>query len=86
MLPWQACAWSYYGSCRKGYKIYFYPSITWEKKEQKEADNSFNCPIVISYPEVIKNNDVLRKKGILYLHPFLPYDNPKEMVKVIRRA
>ncbi|NMA02680.1 MAG: 2-hydroxyglutaryl-CoA dehydratase, partial [Clostridia bacterium] len=66
----------------KDIKFIFYPSITWEKKEQKEADNSFNCPIVISYPEVIKNNvDVLRKKGILYLHPFLPYDNPKEMVK-----
>lgn len=66
----------------KGLKFIFYPSITWEQREQKEADNHFNCPIVISYPEVIKNNiDVLREREISYLQPFLPYDNPKGMAK-----
>ena len=66
----------------KGVDFIFYPCLTHEEKEQKEADNHFNCPIVTSYPEVIKNNaDMLREKGILYLKPFLPYHNKKRMMK-----
>ena len=66
----------------KNIKFIFYPSVTLEKKEQKEADNHFNCPIVISYPEVIGNNiDILREEDILYMKPFLPYHDRKEMVR-----
>lgn len=66
----------------RGIDFIFYPSITYEQKEQLEADNYFNCPIVTSYPEVIKKNiDALREKDILYMNPFLPYDNQKRMVK-----
>lgn len=66
----------------KGIDFIFYPCITHEEKEQKEADNHFNCPIVTSYPEVIKNNvELLREKGILYMKPFLPYHNKKRMIE-----
>lgn len=66
----------------KGIDFIFYPSITHEQQEQKDADNHFNCPIVASYPEVIKNNiDALREKDILYMKPFLPYDNKKRIKK-----
>ncbi len=66
----------------KGYDFIFYPSITFERQEEQKADNCFNCPIVISYPEVIWNNvDLLRQKDILYLKPFLPYDSPKKLIK-----
>ena len=66
----------------KGIKFIFYPCITHEKQEQKDADNHYNCPIVTSYPEVIKNNiDVLREQNILYMKPFLPFDNEKKIVK-----
>jgi predicted CoA-substrate-specific enzyme activase len=65
----------------KGVEFIFYPCITHEQKEQKEADNHFNCPIVVSYPEVIKNNmDILREHNILYMKPFLPFDNKKKMI------
>lgn len=65
----------------KGVKFIFYPCISHEQKEDESADNHFNCPIVQSYPEVIKNNiDELREKGILYMKPFLPYDHRKRMV------
>ncbi|HPD01364.1 MAG TPA: acyl-CoA dehydratase activase-related protein, partial [Acetivibrio sp.] len=41
-----------------------------------------NCPMVTSYPEVIKNNmDSLREKGIVYLNPFLPVDNKKRLTE-----
>lgn len=60
----------------------FYPCIAHEQKEDDGADNHFNCPIVQSYPEVIKNNiDDLREKDILYMKPFLPYDNKNRMIK-----
>ncbi|MHB8064957.1 MAG: acyl-CoA dehydratase activase-related protein, partial [Ruminiclostridium sp.] len=66
----------------KNIKFIFYPSITHEKQEDKEADNHFNCPIVVSYPEVIKNNmDILREENILFMKPFLPFDNAKRLVE-----
>jgi len=65
----------------KGIKFIFYPSINHEQKEQKEADNNFNCPIVASYPEVVKNNiDALREENVLFMKPFLPYDNEERLV------
>ena len=66
----------------KGIKFIFYPCITHEPQEQKEADNHFNCPIVISYPEVIKNNmDVLRDRDVFFMKAFLPFANEKRLVK-----
>lgn len=65
---------------RKGIKFIFYPCIPFEKKEQKKADNHYNCPIVTSYSEVLlKNMDIIREKGIRFLNPFLPYFNKKAL-------
>lgn len=64
----------------KGIKNIFYPSIIHEKKERENADNHFNCPIVISYPEVIKNNvDRLREENINFIKPFLPLHHKKRL-------
>jgi len=66
----------------RGVGFIFYPCIVKEVREQKKADNHFNCPIVSSYPEVIKNNaDALREKNILFIKPFLPYDNKKRLIR-----
>ncbi len=60
----------------KGIKLIFYPCLPYERKELQDADNHYNCPIVTSYSEVIKNNmDVLREKGIRFMNPFLPYND-----------
>lgn len=60
----------------KGVKLIFYPCLPYERKEQQQADNHYNCPIVTSYSEVIKNNmDILREKNIRFMNPFLPYHN-----------
>ena len=40
----------------RGIKTIFYPSVTHEYKEDKSTDNNYNCPVVISYSELIKNN------------------------------
>ena len=64
----------------KGIDFIFYPSIVHENINNEGSDNIFNCPIVISYPEVIANNlDDLREKGITFLHPFFSLDNEKKM-------
>lgn len=62
--------------------VIFYPSLIYSHKEDLKADNQFNCPVVISYPEVIKNNvDELRQQEIPFLNPFLPFTDPKKLVK-----
>ncbi|MCB2293768.1 2-hydroxyacyl-CoA dehydratase [Clostridium algoriphilum] len=65
----------------KGIDLIFYPCIPYEKKEQKDADDHYNCPIVTSYPEVIKNNmDILKERNIKFLNPFISLDNEKKLV------
>ena len=65
----------------KGITKIFYPCLPYEKKEDQKANNHYNCPIVTSYPEVIKNNmEILEEKDILFMNPFLPMDN-KERLK-----
>ena len=65
----------------EGVRFIFYPSIIYERVEEKEADNHFNCPIVISYPEVIYNNmDMISNNDVDFMLPFLPYDNNKHLI------
>lgn len=60
----------------------FYPSVFFEQKEQNEANNQYNCPIVMSYSEVIKNNmDILKEKGIKFLNPFVSFHNKAAITK-----
>lgn len=66
----------------KGINIIFYPCLTLERKEIDGADNHYNCPIVTSYPEVIKNNvDLLKERNIKFMNPFLPFDNKARLSK-----
>ncbi len=61
----------------RGIKFIFYPCAPYEKQEDSGAGNHYNCPIVTSYPEVLRNNiDTLRQDpSITYMNPFLPiYD------------
>ena len=41
---------------RQGVKFIFYPCIPYERNESPEAGNHYNCPMVTSYAENIKNN------------------------------
>ena len=64
-----------------GIKTIFYPCIPYSRKEYEKADNHYNCPIVISYSEVIKNN-VEELKDVKFINPFLPF-NAKKLTKRI---
>ena len=66
---------------QQGIKLIFYPCAPYEKIEDTGAGNHYNCPIVTSYPEVLKNNiDELRSDdSILYMDPFLPIYDKKRL-------
>ena len=59
---------------QRGIKFIFYPCAPYEKIEDAGAGNHYNCPIVTSYPEVLRNNiEALRQDpSILFMNPFLP--------------
>ena len=68
----------------KGVKTIFYPCVIFEEKEDKKAQNQFNCPIVISYPEVIKNNlDILKEKNINMIIPFFSMASKEVLYKTV---
>ena len=67
---------------KKGLKFIFYPCVPYERLEDESADNHYNCAIVISYPEVIRNNvEYLRSGKIIYKNPFLNFNDRKSMKK-----
>ncbi len=67
----------------QGITTIFYPCMPYSRKEYEKADNHYNCPIVISYSEVLKNNvEGLKKSNIKFINPFLPFDK-KNLVKKI---
>ncbi|HPU64134.1 MAG TPA: acyl-CoA dehydratase activase-related protein, partial [Mobilitalea sp.] len=60
----------------QGIKFIFYPSIPYERVEFPEANNHYNCPIVTSYPENIKNNvEELRDPSIEFANHFLSFES-----------
>lgn len=70
----------------KGVKFIFYPCIAYERKEIKEADNNYNCPIVTSYPENIKNNvEDIREKNIIFKNPFFSFSNLNTFTKRLQQ-
>lgn len=67
----------------QGIKTIFYPCIPYSRKEYEKADNHYNCPIVISYSEVLKNNvEELKNPDIKFINSFLPFEK-KNLVKKI---
>jgi predicted nucleotide-binding protein (sugar kinase/HSP70/actin superfamily) len=56
----------------------FFPYVVYEKKDCKKVANSFNCPIVSGYAEVIKSSiDTANKYGIELDAPEINFDNEK---------
>ena len=63
---------------KQGIKFIFYPCIPYEREEFEGAVNHYNCPIVTSYAENIKNNvEELRDESIRFKNPFFAFTNEK---------
>ena len=73
---------------KQGVNYIFYPCVPYERKEFDGAGNHYNCPIVTSYGENIKNNvEELHDDSIIYQNPFVSFESDKiladELVKFI---
>jgi len=56
----------------------FYPALFYERNEVPEANNHYNCPIVTSYSENIKNNvDEIGSGKVKFSNPFLSFRDPE---------
>ena len=62
----------------EGVRTIFHPCVFFEHQETPDAQNHFNCPIVVSYPENLKNNVEAAADGeVEYLKPFLAFTSEK---------
>ena len=67
---------------RQGIKEIFYPCIPYERNETPQAGNHFNCPMVTSYAENIKNNvEELSELGIHFMNPFFAFTNEEVLTR-----
>ncbi len=72
---------------RKGIKYIFYPCIPYERTEFEDAPNHYNCPIVTSYAENIKNNvEGLRTENIRFENPFIAFTNLDTVTSRLKAA
>ena len=59
---------------KKGVPLIFYPSVFYERNEFPKASNHYNCPIVTSYSENIKNNvEEICRGEVKFHNPFLAF-------------
>ena len=74
----------------QGVQTIFHPCVFYEHQESKDAQNHYNCPIVVSYAENLKNNveDVTSGK-VRYIRPFIAFTSEEtaaqRLIDVCRR-
>ena len=67
---------------KQGLKFIFYPCVPYERQEIDGANNHYNCPIVTSYAENIKNNvEELKDNNINFMNMFLSFTNKETVSK-----
>lgn len=70
---------------KEGINFIFYPCIPYERQEFKDANNHYNCPIVTSYPENIKNNmDAITNGQVDFRNPFLSFKNEEGLASRLK--
>ncbi len=57
----------------------FYPALFYERNEFPDAGNHYNCPIVTSYSENIKNNvDEITSGKVRFINPFMSFGSEEK--------
>ncbi|WP_035767052.1 2-hydroxyacyl-CoA dehydratase [Butyrivibrio sp. NC2002] len=63
---------------RNGVDFIFYPGLFYEREEVEGATNHYNCPIVTSYSENIKNNvEAITEGKVKFRNPFMSFSSLK---------
>ena len=62
----------------QGVKTIFHPCVFYEHQETEDAQNHYNCPIVVSYAENLKNNvEAISDGDVRYIRPFIAFTSEK---------
>ncbi|MGP8312985.1 acyl-CoA dehydratase activase-related protein [Enterocloster aldenensis] len=71
---------------KQGIKFIFYPCIPYERNESPDAGNHYNCPMVTSYAENIKNNvEELAEEQVRFVNPFMAFTNEEILTQALVR-
>ena len=64
----------------------FYPALFYERDEFHDANNHYNCPIVTSYSENIKNNvEEIGRGEVRFRNPFLSFKSLQTVTEALTR-
>ncbi len=64
----------------------FYPALFYERNEFKEAGNHYNCPIVTSYSENIKNNvEAITTGKVKFRNPFMNFSSKETISYALKK-
>ena len=64
----------------------FYPALFYERNEFTEANNHYNCPIVTSYSENIKNNvEEIGRGEVILRNPFMSFRDLKTVTEALSK-
>ncbi len=62
----------------QGITTIFHPCVFYERQENPNAQNNYNCPIVVSYAENLKNNvEAVADGSVRYIRPFIALTSEK---------
>ena len=62
----------------QGVTTVFHPCVFYEYQESKTAQNHYNCPIVVSYAESLKNNvEAVTEGAVRYIRPFIAFTSER---------
>ena len=71
---------------RQGIRFIFYPALFYERREFEDANNHYNCPIVTSYSENIKNNvEEIAREKITFRNPFMNFESAETVKQALVR-
>lgn len=64
----------------------FYPSVFYERDEISDTNNHYNCPIVTSYSENIKNNvEEITKGQVVFRNPFMSFKSKETLTSALTK-
>ena len=64
----------------------FYPALFYERDEFHDANNHYNCPIVTSYSENIKNNvEEIGRGEVIFRNPFMSFKSLQTVTEALTR-
>ncbi|MBQ7841094.1 MAG: 2-hydroxyacyl-CoA dehydratase [Lachnospiraceae bacterium] len=71
---------------RQGVDFVFYPALFYERNETPDANNHYNCPIVTSYSENIKNNmEEIGRGEVVFRNPFMSFASLEVATQALKK-